>query len=124
MAAGLFRRSVVLAALVATAACASGSDGGEPTGSGTDVVDADLGVARQVTDESSDIASTENDVGFVTPSFLDDPSLNPEGVINAAIVLQTGGDIEVAFADGAFTRDELDAARAALAAGSLDYLFD
>lgn len=56
--------------------------------------------------------------------MLDDPSLNPEGVINAAVLLHSGEDPSAALAAGAFTRAELDAARSGLADGSLDYLFD
>ena len=57
-------------------------------------------------------------------SVLDDPSVNPEGVIVAAVLLHSDGDIDAALADGAFSRADLDAAREALADGSLDYLFE
>lgn len=59
-----------------------------------------------------------------TVPALADPNLNPEGVIFAAILLVTGGDVDVAMADGMFTRDDLDAAREGIADGSLAYLFD
>ena len=60
----------------------------------------------------------------VTVASLADPSLTPEGGIFAAIVLATGGDVDGAMADGMFTRADLDAARAGVADGSLEYLFD
>lgn len=77
------------------------------------VADADQAVERSV------ITDVE-----VTVASLADPSLNPEGVIFAAIVLATGGDVDGAMADGMFTRADLDAARAGVADGSLEYLFD
>ena len=102
----LFVASV--AAGVGVASCASGSSSAPPA---PEPVEADRSVARSVPSADS-------------PSVLTDSTLNPEGVINAAIALRTGGAVDAALEAGAFTRAELDAARAALADGSLDYLFD
>lgn len=77
------------------------------------VTTADSAVERSVTLQSEP-----------TVPALADPNLNPEGVIFAAIVLGTGGDVDPAMADGMFTRDDLDAAREGIADGSLTYLFD
>lgn len=104
-----FFTAMVACMVVVSAACGSGS-GELPA---ADPVEADRSVARTV-----DEAPAEE------PSVLDDLTLNPEGVINAAVLLHSGGDVNTALAAGSFTRDELDAARLAIADGSLDYLFE
>ena len=74
---------------------------------------------------SASAARTVDSEPLITgASVLHDPSLNPEGVINAAVLLHSGGDTNAALAQGSFTRADLAAARAALADGSLDYLFE
>lgn len=57
-----------------------------------------------------------------TPVLADD--VDPMGVITAAVLLHTGGDVDEALATGSFTRRDLDAARRGLEDGSLDHLFD
>lgn len=86
-----------------------------------DPVDIDRSAARSVANAPQ---TTSGEGAPSEPSVLDDPRLNPEGVINAAVVLWTEGDVEAALLAGAFNRNELDAARAGLDDGSLTYLFD
>ncbi len=77
------------------------------------------GAARSVPAEDS------SSLSVVDPSpVLDAPGVNPEGVINAAVLLHSGGDVDAALAQGAFSRVDLDAARAGLEDGSLGYLFE
>ena len=83
-------------------------------------VDADRSIARSVEEGQPETSASDPADG----SVLDDLGLNPEGVINAAVLLHSGGDADAALDAGAFTRAELDAARAGLADGSLDYLFE
>ena len=109
------RLALALAVSLAAPACGSGDS--DPV---ADPVDSDRGVARSVAEEPTVSAGPFDD----EPAALTDPGLNPEGVINAAVVLWSDGDVDAAFAAGAFTRAELDAARAGLADGSLTYLFD
>lgn len=101
--------TVFAAVLVVATACGGGID--EPPTA--EPVEADRSVARTV-----DQAPAQES------SVLDDLTLNPEGVINAAVLLHSGGDVGAALAAGSFTSDELDAARLAMADGSLDYLFE
>lgn len=108
--------ALALAVSLSASACSSG--GSDPV---ADPVDADRAVARAVTEEPPTSAESP---ASNEPAALNDPGLNPEGVINAAVVLWSDGDVDAAFAAGAFTRDELDAARAGLADGSLAYLFE
>ena len=93
--------------------CGSGADP-EPE---AEAVDADRSIARSVEEPEPGTNASDG-------SLLDDVGLNPEGVINAAVLLRSGGDVDGALDTGAFTRAELDAARAGLADGSLDYLFE
>jgi hypothetical protein len=111
------RHRWLLAALVAAAACSDGSS--QPQ---AEPVDAGRSAARTV--EAEPTTSDASDTDAFGSSVLDDAALNPEGVINAAVLLHSGGDVESALVAGAFTRDELDAARGGLADGSLAYLFD
>lgn len=108
-----------VAALVATSAiagCATDADG-EPAGPADPVV----GVERSATAATPDVDPISADEPAVAP--LDD-DVDPQGMITAAVLLRTGGDVDAALAAGSFTRSDLDAARAGLADGSLDHLFD
>lgn len=105
-------RTVAFVGVLALGACAD--ETAEPP-----IAEADSSAARSVAVAETSTAETVD-----TVPALADPGLNPEGVIFAAILLETGGDVDVAMADGMFTRDDLDAARAGLDDGSLAYLFD
>lgn len=105
---------------IVAAALALGLAGCSPSADESPAPDADTpsdSAARSVETTSTTEAEA-------TVPALADPTLDPEGVIVAAVLLHTDGDLEMALADGAFTRRELDAARDGLADGSLDYLFD
>ena len=103
---------VALAIGLAATSCAAES---------SDRSDADAPVA-----ESQSAARTVDQVEIerepTTPVLADD--IDPMGVITAAVLLRTGGDIDEALATGSFTRRDLDAARRGLEDGSLDHLFD
>ncbi|MEM8706602.1 MAG: hypothetical protein AAGE98_09105 [Actinomycetota bacterium] len=102
-------RTVAVAGVLVLGACAD--ETAEPP-----IAEADTSAARSVA-----VAETPSSE---TVPVLADPEVNPEGVIFAAILLETGGDVDMAMADGMFTRDDLDAARDGLEDGSLAYLFD
>ena len=106
----MLRIATAAIVVMAFGGCATPDD--EAPAAETDAT-ADSAVERSVTLQSEP-----------TVPALADPDLNPEGVIFAAIVLGTGGDVDLAMADGMFTRADLDAARAGIADGSLSYLFD
>ena len=107
----LHRIATTAIVMMALGGCAAAED--ETPVAEAEPAAADSAVERSVTIESEP-----------TVAVLADPGLNPEGVIFAAILLVTGGDIDVAMADGMFTREDLDAAREGIADGSLAYLFD
>ena len=109
----LMRTATAAIVMMALGGCVAAEDETPSADTDTSVVDADAAVERSVTI-----------VDEPTVAALADPSLNPEGVIFAAILLGTGGDVDVAMADGMFTRADLDAAREGIADGSLSYLFD
>jgi len=101
------RRRVILIAWCALAtACATPSpDVSTPSSSAT----ADL-VAREVNGPATG----------PTP----DSAVDPESMVVAADLMVSGGDLDQALADGAVTAADVAAARAALADGSLDDVFD
>ena len=108
-------RYLAFAAPVLLGSCATES-GSEPP---ANPVDVDPSIAREVAP-----AVSVPDPDELDPSVLDDLELNPEGIINAAVLLHGDGDVDAALDSGVFTRGELDAARAGLADGSLSYLFE
>ena len=110
-----WRHGIAAVLLFAATACSSAGDGRPEAEPGTDAPAAS--VARSV--DTDPLGDTEAEA-----SILSDPSVNPEGVIMAAVVLHSGGDVDAALAEGAFSRADLDVAREALADGSLDYLFE
>jgi len=97
---------VVVAAMLAIGGCAAPRSSPQTSPSS-----GSAGVARVVDSAVSP-----------SPDTVDEA--DPESVINAATLLWSGGDIDQAMSDGIFTRADLDAARAGLGDGSLDYLFD
>ena len=103
---------VVLAAGMLAASCApQDADSSE-----TDAPVAETQSAARTVDQ----ADVEREP--TTPVLADD--IDPMGVITAAVLLRTGGDVDEALATGSFTRKDLDAARRGLEDGSLDHLFD
>ena len=115
-------RTALLALMVAAAAVSCSVDQADDgPADATPTVDDAQSAARSV-DESP--AEDEPEVDAEPAAAVLDAALDPRGVITAAVLLHTGGDVDAALADGFFTRAELDAARAGLEDGSLDYLFD
>ena len=115
-------RTALVAPVVALSvvSCAVNQADGEPVDA-TPTVDDAQSAARSVDEAPADDGSSAE----VEPAAaVLDNALDPRGVITAAVLLHTGGDVDAALADGFFTRVELDAARAGLEDGSLDYLFD
>lgn len=108
-----FGHAAVVAGVLMVSACSEES--AEPS-----IAEADSSAARSVAVAATAAAETTED----TVAVLADPGVNPEGVIFAAIALATGGDVDAGLADGAFTRADLDAARAGIDDGSLAYLFE
>lgn len=115
-------RTAILAIMIvmAVGSCAIDQAESEPADSSS-TVDDDRSAARSVDEPTDDIEPT---VEVEPAAAVLDDALDPRGVITAAVLLHTGGDVDAALADGFFTRLELDAARAGLEDGSLDYLFD
>ena len=102
-----------MALVVAVVACSPTEDSGpDPSGADRTPIPS---IARTVDAEPAPIEA---------PAPFDDPAVDPEAAITAALMLHGGGDVDAALADGLFTRRDLDAARAALADGSLDHLFE
>ena len=114
-------RTALLALTIATLAVSCAVDEADEPADPTPTVDDAQSAARSV--DEPDAADEPAAEAEPAPAVLDD-ALDPRGVITAAVLLHTGGDVDAALADGFFTRVELDAARAGLEDGSLDYLFD
>ena len=110
---GPSRHWVAIALLVVATGCGGSSDA-DPVAEPVPAAD---GAARAVADATTTVPPSD-------ASVLDRPGVNPEGVINAAVLLESGGDVDAALASGAFSRADLDAARDGLDDGSLGYLFD
>lgn len=109
---------VLVVGLAAIAAVSCGGGSTEEPDTGGPVAESQS-VARTV----DAVEPADEPADDPVPSVLSG-DVDPMGVITAAVLLRTGGDVEAAFAAGSFTRADLDAARDGLADGSLDYLFD
>ena len=109
-----FVRTVLVALVVGVVAASCAGENAEGSDSGDPVAESQS-AARTV--EQAEVEREPT-----TPVLADD--VDPMGVITAAVLLRTGGDIDGAMAAGSFTRNDLDAARRGLEDGSLDHLFD
>ena len=98
-------------ALTPAAATVSGDPGTTSTSQGDTIalVEVPAAVAEVVGDAEAALATTE---------------LSNDGVLAAAVIIVSGGDLEAAIAEGIVTEEEADAAIAAVAAGTLDQYQD
>jgi hypothetical protein len=113
-------RSLLLALLLLLLGSACG--GADHT---TPAAPAVADVAETVEGESSgDIGAASREVDAAQDHYEFAQGVDPEGVVTAALLIASGGDLEAAINSGLV--DELDAETAirALESGSLDELFD
>ena len=110
---------VPIVLLTTVVACSSGDESDPAADTSTTVIDAPSASgpstsAPSATIDSSDTAAGDTPAGVVAESA----TVTAVGVLAAAILLAEG-DVEQAVADGIVTADEVDAAVAAIEAGTL-----